>query len=197
MAKRTVLKLSVILAGTVCICFMAAGPAGRVGADTYKGKPAGAEENAGNKTAGNRNAGNKSAAGIQSAFRKEQGDTAIWGVDYIREIDLGYDRCATQDDIMHIGQLRHLERLHIKINDDTVDLTPLGNLGDLRSLGITVSCGCSPDLSFMENLENLEELEMLVTGEADLTPLGSLTGLERLNYFPLLCMGKLCYIIGV
>ncbi len=43
MAKRTVLKLSAILAGTVCICFMAAGLAGRVGADTYKEKPAGAD----------------------------------------------------------------------------------------------------------------------------------------------------------
>jgi len=181
MAKRTVLKLGVILAGAVCICFMAAGLAGRTGADTYKGKPAGAEENAGSKTAGNQNAGNKSATGIQTAFRKEQGDTAIWGADYIKEIDLGLYRCATQDDIMHIGQLRHLERLHIQIDDDTADLSPLGNLGELKELSIYILTQHNLDLSFMEKLGQLEKLSIYTGEDADLSILGSLTGLKSFS----------------
>ena len=114
----------------------------------------------------------------RTSLEKEQGCIDIWGEEYITEIKFDYGEYATQNDIMHIGQLCHLKSLIISIDDETVDLSPLGNLGELELLSIT---GNALDLSFMEKLSQLKELRITAGEEVDLSPIGSLTGLKQLS----------------
>lgn len=105
----------------------------------------------------------------------------FWGADYILGISVGYGNFATQEDIVHIGQLSHLKHLQIMIDERVTDLSPLGNLAELESLDILIEC--SPDLSFLRNLTQLEELVLTIytSEEVDLSPVGSLTELRKLT----------------
>ena len=86
-----------------------------------------------------------------------------------------------EEDIIHIGQLIHLKRLKISIDESEIDLSPLSNLVELESLDIDIQYGCSPDLSFVENLSQLEKLDITVGSGVNLSPFGSLNDLRQLS----------------
>ncbi|MDE7254232.1 MAG: hypothetical protein K2O32_15005 [Acetatifactor sp.] len=117
----------------------------------------------------------------EKIVENDQEYTNIWGTDYILEIGYHNGAVATQEDIIHIGQLSHLKHLKISVDDNEIDLSPLGNLSELESLDIHISCLRSPDLSFMQRLTQLKELSVTVGYEVDLSPIGSLTGLKQLT----------------
>ncbi|MDE5589719.1 MAG: hypothetical protein K2J60_11375, partial [Acetatifactor sp.] len=104
-----------------------------------------------------------------------------WEIEHVTEIEFGYNEFVTQDDIIHIGQLVHLKRLKISIDESEIDLSPLSNLVELESLDIDIQYGCSPDLSFAENLSQLEKLDITVGSGVNLSPLGSLSKLRQLS----------------
>lgn len=177
MVKERIQKMVIILAGIVCVSVFALCPVGRTRVDLYVGKKAEVSNRFKNDNA------------IEKAFLgKGQESTEVPGSDIpdedtrdtgcIKEIDFGYQVFATQDDIIQTGQLHYLERLRIGINDDRVDMTPLGNLRELKELSIYISSECNPDLSFMEELGKLEKLDIQTGESADLSPLGSLSGLK-------------------
>ncbi len=119
------------------------------------------------------------AVDLQAA--EEEYTDKIWGTEYILEIGYEYYDFATQEDIIHIGQLSHLKRLKISVDKSEIDLSPLGNLSELESLDIQMLSGRSPDLSFVENLGQLRELRISHGGDVDLSPLGSLNQLKKLS----------------
>lgn len=122
--------------------------------------------------------------------------------DGITELVMGN---VTQSDINFIGQLKNLQRLSIQIRDkdldlsplanlqyldeleftsfgyqesDQIDLSPLGKLTQLRSLGIDE---CFADMSFIENLTQLKELSITKAEIKDLSVFQNLVKLRRLH----------------
>lgn len=53
---------------------------------------------------------------------------------------------ATQEEIVRIGQLHKLKQLEIKIAEEEIDLTPLGNLTELKTLRIEILSEGNVDL---------------------------------------------------
>lgn len=122
--------------------------------------------------------------------------------DSITELVMGN---VTQSDINFIGQLKNLRRLSMQIRDkdldlsplaklryldeleftsfgyqesDQIDLSPLGKLTQLRSLGIDE---CFADMAFIENLTQLEELSITKAEIKDLSAFQNLVKLRRLH----------------
>lgn len=122
--------------------------------------------------------------------------------DGITELAMGN---VTQSDINFIGQLKNLRRLSMQIRDkdldlsplanlqyldeleftsfgyqesDQIDLSPLGKLTQLRSLGIDE---CFADMAFIENLTQLEELSITKAEIKDLSAFQNLVKLRRLH----------------
>lgn len=118
---------------------------------------------------------------MQSTAKEEPEDYDSWEIEHVREIEFGPKEYITQDDIVHIGRFIHLKRLSINIDESEIDLSPLGSLVELETLDIVIRDGCSPDLSFMVSLSQLESLDICVGSEVDLAPLGSLKGLRQLS----------------
>lgn len=118
----------------------------------------------------------------QIASGKEKSYSDMWIKKYVTGIEVAYDESVTQNDIVRIGQLQNLKRLSISLlEEDEIDLTPLGNLKELESLEITILSG-SMDLSFIENISQLTELYVEVHDETiDLSPIGSLINLKKFS----------------
>ena len=104
-----------------------------------------------------------------------------WEIEHVREIEFGQNESITQDDIIQIGKFIHLKCLKISIDESEIDLSPLESLVKLESLDMDIRDGCSPDLSFMASLDQLENLDITVGSDAKLAPLGSLAGLRQLS----------------
>ena len=121
--------------------------------------------------------------GFQEEPYKPEGqkDYDIWEIEHVREIEFGQNEYITQDDAVHIGRLIHLKHLKISIDEGEIDLLPLESLVELESLDMDIQEGCSPDLSFMASLSQLEELNITVGSDTELTPLGGLRGLRQLS----------------
>ncbi len=104
-----------------------------------------------------------------------------WEIEHVREIEFGQNEYIAQDDVIRIGRLAHLRYLKISIDESEIDLSPLEGLVELESLDMDIRDGCSPDLSFMASLTQLDSLDITVGSGADLKPLGSLVGLRQLS----------------
>ena len=89
---------------------------------------------------------------------------------------------ATQEDIIRISQLHKLKHLNISITDEEIDLSPLGNLTELKTLRIVITPECNAELSFMQKLNQLEELSFWIgNDDIDLSPIGNLESLKKLE----------------
>ncbi len=127
---------------------------------------------------------------------------ASWDVD---ELDSwGYDDAAFVEDYDDLyGELcrRHAETLerggaarhstdvtigwrrqYLEYSEET-DVPLPDDLWEADGLTVRIH-GCAPDLSFLEDMERLTELEVAFDSEADLSYLGCLDGLERLSLYP-------------
>ena len=179
MIKHRILKLTVVLAGAVCICFWLISLANRMETDSYTKKPAEADNRFKNGYIMEKTIISGKGQKDEDIPGPSMPDTNMWGEDCITEMNFNVGGYTTQKGITDVSQLHHLERLYLSIDNDMADLTPLGNLGELKYLNLTA--GCNPDLSFIEDLDQLEELYICVGEEVDLSPLGSLTGLKQLT----------------
>lgn len=112
---------------------------------------------------------------------EEQKNYDIWEMQHVREIEFTQNEHIAQDDVDHIGKFIHLKRLKISIDESRIDLSPLESLVELESLDMDIRDGCSPNLSFMASLIQLENLDITVGSDVDLEPLGSLVGLRQLS----------------
>lgn len=77
-----------------------------------------------------------------------------WFLDHVTGIDC---YTVTQEEIDRIGQMDDLLYLSLLINDDTIDLTPLSNLGHLKSLEMSFFAD-GLDMTFLNGLSNLQYL---------------------------------------
>ena len=173
-----------LLANVLSGCGAQAGTVTESNNLTEKDKAATVEENSEPETIDTAESGNDQSLVTEEGtgeITMPEEEPEFWGADYILEISVGYGNFVTQEDIIHIGQCSHLKHLQIMIDERVTDLTPLENLAELESLDILIEC--SPDLSFLRNLTQLEELVLTIytDEEVDLSPVGSLTELRKLT----------------
>lgn len=173
------LKSTVTLTGGICLCVLIISVSGRIGSDSYAEKPAEADNRFKNGYIIEKTVVSAKGQKDEDIPGSSMPDTNMWGEDCITEMRFNVGGYTTQKGITDVSQLHHLERLYLSIDNDMADLTPLGNLGELKYLSLTT--GCNPDLSFIEDLDQLEELYICAGEEVDLSPLGSLTGLKQLT----------------
>ena len=177
------LRLIVSFWGSIFICVLFVCFSSGIWSDPYRGKSAEAEKSLKNVNVLKKLLFPEKEQKDADMLEVNVSSTDIWGAEYITEIDFGNQEYATQADIIHVGQLQHLKSLSIRIEDDAIDLTPLGNLAELEELSIYICPWNNLDLSFMKKLGQLEELNISAGEDTDLSPLSSLTGLKRLSVY--------------
>ena len=104
--------------------------------------------------------------------------TDEWEVEYVEAIKVPYNYDLKQEDIDRIGQYRNLKRLEISIWDDELDLSPLSNLTELRSIDLSARSENGIDVSFLADLTELRELSFFDVNLKDYSFLYSLPQLQ-------------------